>query len=218
MSGTPIGSQKAFGPPPVSTAPPVLKNPTADRSRHRTGSAEELHPAAYAGGGFPSGRTDGTAPPVLNRPTRTGDAVPPPGRGRPLSPAARPDRRTPAGADWVGADRARAEAGSPVLDAPVPPPTGGRASRLEEIPNNLRSRAATRAPAGPPARPGTVAPELNKRRTDDDRRHRHADEEAPGVIGDEQAFEVQTPGGAVVTGRHDEPEYEPEVRRTLGRP
>jgi hypothetical protein len=41
------------------------------------------------------------------------------------------------------------------------------------------------------------------------------DEEST-IVTDEQAFEVQTPGGGVVTSKRDEPVYEPEIRRVLG--
>ncbi|MCI4065028.1 hypothetical protein MRQ36_21670 [Micromonospora sp. R77] len=104
-----------------------------------------------------------------------------------------------------------------MLDAPTLPPGGSRVSGLEEIPQGLRSRAATRS-TGPAraARPGTVSPELSKRRTSDERREQQVDDEARGVVTDEQAFEVQTPGGGVVTSKRDEPVYEPEVRRVLG--
>ena len=115
-------------------------------------------------------------------------------------------------------EAARAEAGAPVLDAPTAPP-GPRVSRLEDVPKELRSRAATREPASTRAvRPGTVAPELSKRRTDETIAGTQADEQVRGVVTDEQAFEVQTPGGGVVTGRREEPAYDPEPRRALGAP
>jgi hypothetical protein len=219
VPGTPIDAEEAFGRPSGGTAPPVLKNPTGDRSRRRPGSQEELRPTAHLGGDAGDGlRRDGTAPPVLNRPTRTGE-VPPPTRGRPDRKTSERDRKAPAGAGWIGADEARADAGSSILDAPAPPPTGSRVSKLEEIPKELRSRAATRStdPARA-ARPGTVSPELSKRRTSDEptASQQQADDEAPGIVTDEQAFEVQTPGGGVVTSQREEAAYEPEIRRVLG--
>ena len=219
VPGTPIGAEDAFGRPPGSTAPPVLKNPTGDRNRNRPGSQEELRPTARLGGDTDNNlRRDGTAPPVLSRPTRAGEA-PPPGHGRPDRRTSERDRTAPAGASWIGADEARADAGSSILDAPAPPPSGNRVSKLEEIPKELRSRAATRT-NGPAraARPGTVSPELSKRLTIDERtaHQQQADDEAPGIVTDEQAFGVQTPGGGVVTGQREEAAYEPEIRRALG--
>jgi urease accessory protein UreE len=219
--GTPIDGEEAFGRPSGNLTPPVLKNPTGDRGRTRPGSTAELPPSMRPGGdGSELLRRDGTAPPVLNRPGRPGESLPPATRGRDDRRSAERDRdrKAPAGADWIGADDARAEAGSSVLDAPTLPPSGSRVSGLEEIPQGLRSRAATR-PTGPAraARPGTVSPELSKRRTTDERRdQQQVDDEARGVVTDEQAFEVQTPGGGVVTSKRDEPVYEPEVRRVLG--
>ncbi len=214
--GSPISSDEAFARPPASTAPPVLKNPTGDRNRIRPGSREELRPAAYAGDGDGT-RRDGTTPPVLNSPARPGPVAPPPAQRR--ADAARTRRELVAehGSEWIGAQEARADAGASVLDAPAPPPTGSRVSRLDEVPKELRSRAATRQPAtGRPARPGAVSPELAKRRTKDERAVTEADEESRGIVTDDQAFEVQTPGGGVVTSRRDEPAYEPEQRRVLG--
>ena len=123
--GSPVDADEAFG-RPTGSAPPVLKNPTGDRNRRRPGSADELRPAAHSNADD-SLRRDGAAPPVLNRPSRPGDAAPTqPTRRRPER-----DRKTTApAAEWVGADEARAEAGASVLDAPVRPPTGSRVSRL----------------------------------------------------------------------------------------
>jgi hypothetical protein len=62
-----------------------------------------------------------------------------------------------------------------------------------------------------------VSPELSKRRTSDERREKQeVDDEARGIVTDEQAFEIPTPGGGVVTSKRDEPGYEPEVRHVLG--
>lgn len=199
----PTATDDAFGRPTGNTAPPVLKNPTGDRDRVRPGSRQELRPTAHTGG-------DGTTPPVLQRPTRTSEPSVP-SRGRPA--------RTTTGPSWLGAEQARESAGNPIIDAPAPPPSGNRVSKLEEIPKELRSRAATR-PTGParPEKPGTVAPELNRRRVGDDRMAGvpQADDEARGVVTDEQAFEVQTPGGGVVTSKREEAAYEPEIRRIPG--
>jgi len=212
--GSPADSE--FGRPSGNTTPPVLKNPAGDRSRRRPGSQAEIRPTANpADDGL---RRDGTAPPVLNRPNRTGDAAPP-SRGRPDRRAAGPDRKAPAGASWIGAEEARADAGSSILDAAAHPHSGNSASKLEEVPKELRGRATAQhtAPARP-VRPGAVAPELSKRHTTDDHlgAQHQADDETSGIVTDQQAFEVQTPGGAVVTSQRDEPGYEPEIRRALG--
>ncbi|MBO3737756.1 hypothetical protein [Actinoplanes flavus] len=199
----------AFGRSTGNTAPPVLKNPTGDRDRVRPGSRQEMRPTAPTGGDTTP--RDGTTPPVLQRPTRTSEP-PTPSRSR-TAPT------TTAGPSWLGAEQARAAAGNPIIDAPAPPPAGSRVSHLEEVPKELRSRAATSATG--PARvekPGTVSPELNRRRVGDERTAgvHPADDEARGVVTDEQAFEVRTPGGGVVTGKREEAAYEPEIRRILG--
>ncbi|GLY01588.1 hypothetical protein [Actinoplanes sp. NBRC 101535] len=210
VPGTTLDGAEQFG-RPGGTTPPVLKNPTGDRNRVRPGSQQEMRPPSLGGTGGDAVHREGTAPPVLQRPTRTPE-TPAPSRGRP----GRKDGRKPAGADWIGADQARTEAGAPVIDAPAPPPSGSRVSKLEEVPKELRSRAATRASGpGRVERPGTVAPELNRRRTSDGRDRTERDDEARGVVTDEQAFEVQTPGGGVVTSKREE-HYEPEIRRILG--
>lgn len=215
MPGRPNGTEDAFGRPSGNTAPPVLRNPNGERDRVRPGSKQDLRPTTSADDTAPR---DGTTPPVLRRPTRT-DEPPAPARGRQDRKSAERDRNTAAGAEWIGAEHARGLAGSPVLDAPAPPPTGSRVSKLEEVPKVLRSRTATR-PTGPARieRPGTVSPELSRRRTGDQHiaAQQQTDDEARGLVTDEQAFEVQTPGGAVVTSRREEAAYEPEIRRILG--
>jgi hypothetical protein len=214
--GTPLDGDEAFGRPTGNATPPVLKNPTGNRDRRRPGSSQELHPAAYGNGEDVFQHRDGAAPPVLNRPSRPAEVTPPPGTRR--GERERERTRTGPAAEWVGADEARAEAGLPVLDAPAHPPAGSLASRLEEVPRGLRSRAATEAAAdrSQRARPGSVSPELSKRRTERTHQQQHeADDEALGVVTDEQAFEVATPGGGVVTSQREQV-YEPEQRRVIG--
>ncbi|GAA4599516.1 hypothetical protein BJY16_003105 [Actinoplanes octamycinicus] len=210
VPGTPLDGEETFGRPPGSTMPPVLKNPTGDRDRRRPGSTEELRPTVS--GSNDAYRPDGTTPPVLNRPTPPGDQAP----ARPSRRRETPGERTgPAWGDWFGAEEARSGAGSGLLGAPTPPPTGSRVSKLEEVPDALRSRAATAAQQS--GKQGTVAPELSKRRTTADPVPVvHEDDESSRIVTDEQAFEVQTPGGGVVTSKRDEPVYEPEIRRALG--
>ncbi|BCJ45177.1 hypothetical protein GCM10010168_69780 [Actinoplanes ianthinogenes] len=208
QTGTPYEGEESFSRPPGGM-PPVLKNPAGDRDRRRPGSTEELRPTTPASGD--AFRPDGTAPPVLNRPT--GPATPPsPARRRETTQR---DRQPTAWADYFGSEQARVEAGSGMLEAPSVPPTGAGVSRLEEIPRGLRSRAATQAAGQHPQ--GTVSPELSKRRTTAEPTPAGPqDDEAPGIVTDERAFEVQTPGGGVVTSKRDEPVYEPEIRRALG--
>ena len=181
-----------FGRPPGSAAPPVLKNPAEDRNT-RPGSAAEVRqtPAAQ--------RPGGTAPPVLNRPASP--TAPPPWRPH------RTERGGAAWSDLFGAEEARKRGGSGVIDAP-------ERARPDSGPWGLRSRAAT-TPDGPaePNRPGTVAPELGKRRGGGEP---IPVREAHDLVTDEQAFGVRTPGGGVVTGRGDEPP-EPEVHRAFRR-
>lgn len=142
-------------------------------------------------------RPGGAAPPVLNRPTSP--AAPPPYR------PTRRDRGLPPWSDLFGAEEARRRGGSGTIDAP-------ERARPDGGPWGLRSRAATR-PETPaePNRPGTVAPELGRRRGGGEPVPVREDHE---LVTDQQAFGVRTPGGNVVTGRGEEPP-EPEIRRAF---
>jgi hypothetical protein len=213
---TPVNSEEAFGRPTGSTAPPILKGQGADPYRRRPGSHEELHPTSRTGDGGAPPRPDGTAPPVLNRPNRQGGTAPSTSPARPER--ARPTHGSSApGASWLGADEARADAGAPVLDAPPPALSGSKVSRLEEIPQQLRGRAATRQPATDrTARRGTVAPELTARRTGGPGPAQGSMEDEAQIITDEQAFGVRTPGGGVLTNKRDEPAYRAEPPTVLG--
>jgi hypothetical protein len=168
-----------FGPPPTPAAPPVLKNPVEDRST-RPGSAAEIRTPTAAQ------RPGGTAPPVLNRPVSP--AAPAPWR------PPRADRGSTAWSDMFGAEAARKRAGDGVIDAPERArPDGGPWSGPWSGPWGLRSPAATRPEeAAEPNRPGTVAPELGKRRGGGE------------PIPTDQTFEVRTPGGGVIAGRGDD--------------
>ncbi|WP_433794085.1 hypothetical protein [Actinoplanes sp. CA-252034] len=180
--GRPPGTT-TFGPPPTPAAPPVLKNPVEDRGT-RPGSAAEIRTPATA-------RPGGTAPPVLNRPTSP--AAPPPWRPQ------RAPRGTTAWSDMFGAEEARKRAGDGVVDAP-------ERARPDGGPWGLRSRAATRTDdAAEPNRPGTVAPELGKRRGGGD------------PVGGDQPFGVRTPGGGVIAGRGDDYPEEDIGRALRGR-
>ncbi|MFI1988203.1 hypothetical protein [Actinoplanes sp. NPDC020271] len=208
----PGDGEETFGRPPGSTMPPVLKNPAGNRDRRRPGSTEELRPDTTAGSGD-AFRPDGAAPPVLNRPSTP--ATPPPARRRDETDR---ERRTTAWADYFGTEAARSESGTGMLSAPGVPPTGSRVSGLEEIPRGLRSHAANRAHEAAQRGPRDAeAPELAKRRTISNPApaQQLVDDEST-IVTDEQAFEVQTPGGGVVTSKRDEPVYEPEIRRVLG--
>ncbi|GAA2666748.1 WXG100 family type VII secretion target [Actinoplanes palleronii] len=212
VPGAPVDGEKTFGRGPGSSAPPVLKNPAGNRERRRPGSTEDLRPDAKRGSDA-AYRPDGTTSPMVNRPT--GPALPPQPARRRGEP--QDDRRTSPWADYFGTEQARAGAGSGTLEAPGTPPAGSFAAGLEDVPRGLRSQAATRSREAPPQhRPGTVAPELGKRRTSSDAVPARHDDEADAIVTDERAFEVPTPGGGVMTGRSDEPPYEPEIRRILG--
>ncbi|KHD76582.1 hypothetical protein [Actinoplanes utahensis] len=190
--GTPPGKPggtDTFGRPPGSAAPPVLKNPVEDRTI-RPGSAAEVRQATAAQ------RPGGTAPPVLNRPASP--TAPPPWKPR------RTARGGAAWSDLFGAEEARRRGGSGVIDAP-------EQARPDSGPWGLRSRAATPGTPAEPNRPGTVSPELGKRRGGGDPVPVRGEHE---LVTDEQAFGVRTPGGGVVTGRGDEPP-EPEVPRAF---
>ncbi|GIE84739.1 hypothetical protein [Actinoplanes regularis] len=208
LPGAPAAGDESFGRPPGSTAPPVLKNPTGNKDRKRPGSAEALNPTASAGS-RDAFRPDGTAPPVLNRPTTPAAPTQPPSRrrGEPSQ-----DRHSSPWADYFGTEQARAEAGSGMLEAPATPLTGSRGAGLEGVPRGLRSHAATQGEH----QQGTVNPELSKRRTYSEHVPAPIEDDEARIVTDEQAFEVQTPGGGVVTSRRDEQAYEPEIRRVLG--
>ncbi|SDT65092.1 hypothetical protein [Actinoplanes derwentensis] len=173
VPGAPAGPETFSRP---NAAPPVLKNPVEDRGT-RPGSAAEVRPQPT------TQRPGGTAPPVLNRPVSP--AAPPPWR---------PERRERPGAAWsdlFGAEEARRPAGDAVVGAPERSrPAGG--------PWGLRSPAAARSET-----PGTVAPELGRRRGGGD--PIPVREEHEPITG-EQAFGVRTPGGGVVTGRNSRPD------------
>jgi hypothetical protein len=173
-----------FGPPPAPAAPPVLKNPVDDRTTRPGSAAETRTPTAAQ-------RPGGTAPPVLNRPTSP--AAPPPWR------PPRADRGSTAWSDMFGAEAARKRAGDGVVDAP-------ERARPDGGPWGLRSPAATRPEAAAePNRPGTVAPELGKRRGGGE-----------AIITD-QPFGVRTPGGGVIAGRGDDHPEEDIGRALRGR-
>jgi hypothetical protein len=98
-----------------------------------------------------------------------------------------------------GAEAARKRAGDGVVDAP-------ERARPDGGPWGLRSRAATRPEeTAAPNRPGTVAPELGKRRGGGD------------PIPTDQPFEVRTPGGGVIAGRGDDHPGEDIGRALRGR-
>ena len=143
---------------PETTAPRVLKNPAGDEGRQRPGSRAELDPGASARRPGDVG-PNGTSPPVLGRSARPAEESVP-GRGE----TSRRDRRASAGPDWFGVDQARADAAAPVVNGPDAPLTGAAVSRLEEVPDGLRSRAATWADGPWGVRPGEDAPEPGRRR------------------------------------------------------
>lgn len=188
-------------------APPVLNRGRPDRTR--PGIQEKTTPGTPAGGSILG---QPTAPPVLGRPP----AAPP----EPETRRGTTRRSTPApGTEWVGTEAARLETATPILDAPAPAPTGASVSRLEEVPAALRG-------SGSPAVPGlerrsTVPGELSRRT-----RHNpvsaprptdaptQADE--PTIVTDEDAFQVETPGGGVLGGRQEDHGYRAEPRTVLG--
>ncbi|MEV6345998.1 hypothetical protein [Actinoplanes sp. NPDC051851] len=202
VPGTPAEGEETVGRPSGRTAPPVLGNPQRNRARRPPGSTAELHPAAPAGGGDPF-RPEGAAPPVLNRPVGPG-TPPQPARRRETPPV---ERSGPAWADFFGAERARSGAGSGTVEAP----SAAHGPRPGDVAPGLRNPAASGAP------PETVAPELSRRRTTGRPIPvRPEEDEERGIVTDEQAFDVPTPGGGVVTNRREDPGYEPEIKRALG--
>jgi hypothetical protein len=103
-----------------------------------------------------------------------------------------------------------------VLDAPAPPPTGGRVSRLEEVPSALRGRP-TPGTAARPARGGsTVPPELAPRRTNATASASTGGRDEHEIVTDEQAFSVETPGGGVLGKQAEDRSYRVEPKAALG--
>ncbi|MFJ8688066.1 hypothetical protein [Micromonospora wenchangensis] len=201
------GDEDLFGRPAGETTAPVLQNRRPEARRTSAGAA-----GGRAGDASTPSRP-GTAPPVLGSPARdAGVAGTPRSKRRDRAGAARP--ATPGG-EWLG--DGRAEATVPVLDAPAAPLSGGRVSRLEEVPGALRGRPSA-GPAPRRARGGQpVPPELAPRRTTAakrDDREGHGD--GPGIVTDEQAFSVETPGGGVLGKQAEDRSYRAEPKTALG--
>ncbi|HEU4424695.1 MAG TPA: hypothetical protein VFR67_19395, partial [Pilimelia sp.] len=215
----PAGVEEQFARPPASTAPPVLNNQRP--TQRRPGSPAESAPTAKR-----AGTTDGptlahpdTAPPVLNRPARVPERSGPVTGKRPER-GARPGGTGPAqrpGTEWVGVEAAREDATTPVLDAPAPP-VGGATSKLEEVPSKLRGRrpTAARPTAARPSR-GAVPPELAARQTSPGSGTPATSraEDEPAIVTDEEAFNVETPGGGVLANRRDDTPHRPEPPTAL---
>lgn len=104
---------------------------------------------------------------------------------------------------------ARAEAATPIFRAPV----GAAASKLEEVPANLRKPA--RAAVTGPARSDTVAAEFTARRTSREERAIDDEFEEQRVVIDEQAFSVQSPGGGVLAHQRETAAHRPEPPAVL---
>ncbi|MEU4424599.1 hypothetical protein AB0F81_28600, partial [Actinoplanes sp. NPDC024001] len=91
-------------------------------------------------------------------------------------------------------------------------PAAGPTDRVASTPPRSHGDAGPRpVEQTSPSRPGTVAPELGKRRHGGEPA---AAREADDIVTDTQAFGVRTPGGGVVTGR-EEPGAEPEIKRAF---
>ncbi|MBO4162447.1 WXG100 family type VII secretion target [Micromonospora antibiotica] len=203
------GDADLFGRPAGETTAPVLHSRRPEGRRTAGGgraTGERAGDAAAA-------TRPGTTPSVLGSPARS-VAVPgtPRSKRRDRGDAARP---AASGGEWL-AD-GRSEATAPVLDAPAAPPSGGRVSRLEEVPGALRGRPSA-GPAPRPARGGQpVPPELAPRRATA-ARHDDRDEgrDGPGIVTDEQAFSVETPGGGVLGKQAEDRSYRAEPKTALG--
>ncbi|WP_328343212.1 hypothetical protein [Micromonospora sp. NBC_00421] len=214
------GDEDLFGRPAGETTAPVLQNRRPDGRRATGGGTRaggERAGGERAGGERAGDATTptrpGTAPPVLGSPARS---VGTPGTARPKR-RDRADVARPAapGDEWLGDERSAVTA--PVLDGPAAPLSGGRVSRLEEVPGALRGRAPAE-PTTRPARGGQpVPPELSPRRTTaarrDDRGERHDGSE---IVTDEQAFSVETPGGGVLGKQAEDRSYRAEPKTALG--
>jgi hypothetical protein len=205
---TPGQTEDAFTRPPGSATPPVLKRP---QRTVRPGSTEELTPTT----GMPDAALPGqsaAAPPVLNRPARRAAD---PRRTDDRKDRVRGDGPRP-GTEWVGVDEAREDAAAPVLDAPAP---ARGASRLDEVPTQLRGRATSAgrsAEAGPPR--GTVSPELAARRAVPTTGTPVPLESEDGqkIVTDEEAFSVETPGGGVLAKGREDTSYRAEPPTAVG--
>ncbi|SCE91960.1 hypothetical protein GA0070216_103130 [Micromonospora matsumotoense] len=204
------GDLDLFGRPAGETTAPVLQSRRPDGRRATGGGSRATGERA---GDAATPIRPGTAPSVLGSPTR---GVGAPGTPRPKR-RDRTDVARPAmpGGEWL--DDGRSEATAPVLGAPAPPLSGGRVSRLEEVPTSLRGRPSAE-PAPRPARGGQpVPPELAPRRTTaakrDDRDERR---DGPEIVTDEQAFSVETPGGGVLGKQAEDRSYRAEPKTALG--
>ncbi|MEU7958712.1 WXG100 family type VII secretion target [Micromonospora humida] len=204
------GDEDLFGRPAGETTAPVLQNRRPPERRTSGGAGRA---AGGQAGDASTPTRPGIAPPVLGSPTRgAGVTGTPRSKRRDRAGAAQP--ATPGG-EWWGDDRS--EATAPVLDAPAAPLSGGRVSRLEEVPGALRGRP-TAEPTTRRARGGQpVPPELAPRRTTAakrDDREGHGD--GPGIVTDEQAFSVETPGGGVLGKQAEDRSYRAEPKTALG--
>ncbi|QDY10454.1 hypothetical protein FJK98_27660 [Micromonospora sp. HM134] len=202
------GDEDLFGRPAGETTAPVLQSRRPDARRASGGAA-----VGGRAGDASTPPRPGTAPPVLGSPARdAGVTGTPRSKRRDRAGAARP--ATPGG-EWWG--DGRSEATAPVLDAPAAPLSGGRVSRLEEVPGALRGRPSAE-PAPRRARGGQpVPPELAPRRTTAakrDDREGHGD--GPGIVTDEQAFSVETPGGGVLGKQAEDRSYRAEPKTAVG--
>jgi hypothetical protein len=216
---TSAGVTEPFGSRPSSTAPPVLRSqrsgPGGRGNREpETSSIRQASTTGLSLGG------PAAVPPVLNSPAKT-SAQPAPGvpPKKPRRTAGKPQRPDN---EWVGTETARADASTPILDAPEAAVTGSAVSKLEEVPPSLRGGRAVRSealivpgpgPGLPPAEPSprrstsyVTQPAVIPARADD----------GPKIVTDEEAFSVETPGGGVLAKAQTTRSYRVEPPPALG--
>jgi hypothetical protein len=134
--------------------------------------------------------------------------------------AGKPQR---SGTEWIGTDTARANASTPIVDAPEAAVTGSAVSKLEEVPSSLRGSRAVRSEASvvPGQGPGMAPSELSPRRSTSHATQPAVNHPVPAddgqkIVTDEEAFSVETPGGGVLAKAQTTRSYRVEPPMALG--
>ncbi|MCI2421215.1 hypothetical protein MOQ72_27610 [Saccharopolyspora sp. K220] len=178
---------EAFQPPPTS-GPSVLGN---DQRRTRPGSSAEAPTSPSASSDVP--------PPVLSNPHRTGPAK--------TFTERRAQRRRDREQTRQQQPASEFAAELPISIAPV---LQARTTREIDVPAELRAQV----PVVLRAEPTTAADEHVAPKVSADRTSRHAQPSQPAPLAEQAAWEVETPGGPVVSGEA-EYHYRAEPTPTL---
>jgi len=200
LPGIPATTPQAFA-PPTTGAPPVLGNPQQRRGQRQPGSPAEAPPAAPGSRRPGTSGIDGGTPPILSNLRYTGP--------RPTHTEQRDARR------HARRERTRRLAellksqltkGIPTGTAPVlegPAPVDPAANRITEVPPALRARQPTPRTDDRHTRPEPPADRTTRRVLPE--RPAPATAERPPTTTDQEAWEVETPGGPVVASDKPKP-------------